>query len=76
MILRNSFGKPVKCIATTSCLQAEKCKYPDKILKQKLSFWQISSEFVIAESNCKEKEIKCIKRARRILLQSLRRKTR
>ena len=57
MILRNSFGKPVKCIATTSCSYTEKCKYPDKILKQTLSFWQMSSEFVTAETNSKEKEI-------------------
>ena len=60
-ILRNSLGKPVSpCIGTTSCLQIEKYKYLDKILNQILSFWQMSSEFVTAESNCKELEINCV----------------
>ena len=67
MILRNSLGKPVKCIGTTSGLQIEKYKYLDKILKQTLSFWQMSSEFVTAESNCKEKEINCVKLVVKIL---------
>ena len=67
MISRNSFGKPVKCIGTTSCLQTEKYKYLDKRLKQSLSFWQMPSEFVTADSDCKEKEINCIKLACNIL---------
>ena len=67
MISRNSFGKPVKCIGTTSCLETEKYKYPDKSLKQSLLFWQMPSEFVTADSNCKEKEINCKKLACNIL---------
>ena len=62
-----SFGKPVMCIGTTSCLQTEKYKYPDKSLKQSLLFWQMPSEFVTADSNCKEKEINCKKLACNIL---------
>ena len=68
MILRNSLGKPVKCIGITSCLQIEKYKYLDKILKQILSFWQMSSEFVTAESNCKELEINCVNFVLKILI--------
>ena len=42
MISRNLFGKPVKCIGTTSCLQTAKYKYSDKLFKQTLSFSHFS----------------------------------
>ena len=34
MISRNSFGKPVKCIGATRCLQTAKYKYLDIIFKK------------------------------------------